>query len=167
LEGCSAPKLLDEVNAMKNNRFYGFLTATLLTIATALPVQASESVQWLWSATAPHVNRSTEALANHHPQRAARLATSAINATLPSDRLIARHNLCIALLMQRDVAAAEPHCRTALQTPAPLPVARIRGALMLASHGSPGAPTLDAVIKANIARVYGDGMVNIVASAAP
>ncbi len=141
---------------MKNNIFYGFLTAALLATLVASPAKAeSDFKQWLWSQTSPAVNRSTEALANHHPKRAARAA----------DRLIARHNLCLALIMTRDSAAAEPHCRAALRTPASFPVLRIRGALIVvqdAPHDE--APTLATVVKANIARAYGDSMVNTVAA---
>jgi hypothetical protein len=158
---------LNEVNAMKNNRFYGFLTATLLILAVPIPVHAGDSIQWLWSSTEARVNRSTEALAGMRSQRAVRLATAAMNAALPTDRLIARHNLCIAFLMTRRMVSAEPHCRAALQTPAPHPLARVRGALMLAPKESRAESMLGAVIKTNIAKAYGESMVKVFAAATP
>lgn len=73
------------VGAMKQN---AFLVLGSLVSATAAP--AGDMPDYVWSASAPLVNRATEALATGHAARAARLAEAAQRlSSHPADRLIA------------------------------------------------------------------------------
>ncbi len=99
---------------MKNNRIIsGFIVVAGLFLAAPVTAQT----EWLWSAQAPLVNRSTEALATGHTARAVRFAAQARSASRAADRLIAAHNLCLALIGNTD---GDVHCRNALQEAARL-----------------------------------------------
>jgi len=149
------------------------LAWTVLTVppAHAEAIQSRQtSIVWLWSATSPAVNRSTEALATGHAVRAVRLAkTAALTARQDADRLIAVHNLCLALLAGRAATDAGPHCHTALRTPESFKVIRERGALLVMSDSAParGGETLSlvAVMRANITRAYAIASFNNMAAA--
>jgi len=153
-------------------RVLGFTAMTLIAAAVALqataaeirPAQTPHSVQWIWSATSLAANNATAALAAGRTARAIRLAnTVAETAALPSDRLIALHNLCLARLAQGDIARADTHCRTALVTSDSARITRRRGGLITVGasaaevHGV--TVSLTSVIRTNIAGAYGAAVV--------
>jgi len=152
---------------MKNNNIIAvFLMLAGTLLAPPAAAQAPQT-EWLWSARAPVVNRSTEALAAGHTARAVRFALLARNsAPAAADRLIAVHNLCLALIGNADAAASEDHCRSAVHEAQHLPAAedrllRARGALVAGAHidANGQALSLARVVRNNIARAYGARLV--------
>ena len=136
------------------------LNAMIMTILATPAVHAETTgLNLIWSDTSKTVNRSTEALAAGRTDIAARMAEAAMAETLNyGDRLIAAHNLCVALA-GRDARSVESHCRTALAAPLRVvakPVGdmlKIRGGRVM-FVSSIGAQTLSSVMRANIRKAY-------------
>jgi hypothetical protein len=154
---------------MKNNTIRAALG--LLAALIFVPSVHAQTTDWLWSAKAPLVNRSTEALASGHPERALRFARQArAKAGRAADRLIAAHNLCLALITRTNADAGDEHCRTAVHEARALPAGqdalpRIRGALVTGAPFETGDAilSLSRVVRDNIARAYGARLVDHIA----
>lgn len=157
---------------MNNRGFFrvlGFTAAVLIAAAIALQATAAElrapeikgtprpDILWVWSTTSPAVNTATSALASGHVTRAVRLAgTAATTVSVPTDRLIAIHTLCLARLAQGDLGAADVHCRAALATPDTTPVILRRGAFVAVSDATgDDALELGTIIRTNVTQAYG------------
>ncbi len=142
-------------------------TILLLTMLGAtFDARAGDGPDYVWSARAPLVNRATEALDTGHMARAVRLAaaaqTSAIHA---ADKLIAAHDLCLALMSQGKTATAAAPCRTAIHAAATLSpaddgLAHDRGALVSGTAGGGESLSLSVIVGDNIARAYGARVVD-------
>jgi hypothetical protein len=146
---------------MKNNALAGLVMSAAL-LCTGQVWAGSQGQDWLWSRTSVVVNRSTEALASGHAARAQRFSTVAAQTTSATDRMIALHNLCIALLNQNKTEGAQTACRDALSAPSGFAVTHVRGALIVAHQGTDTplhARDLASVIRLNIARAYGTHVV--------
>jgi hypothetical protein len=149
---------------MKNNSIMAFLGLALTLGAGASGAAEDAPDVWLWSARAPLLNRSTEALATGHPARAARLARAAHEAASQApERVIALHNLCLALIAQG--TPADIYCRTAIQgalvlAPVDDRVTRQRGSLVIGIPAEGESFSLARLVRNNIARAYGLQVVN-------
>jgi len=151
---------------MKTHSFFDPLRITMWLVAAfclgvimwSWPAQAE--TEWLWSERVSLVNRSTEALAAGHTQRAERFARAARATALPApERLVAIHNLCLALVM-RSKAGADVECRAALRMTVSRNddrLVRKRGALLVgvADNAQYETLRLSEIVRANIARAYG------------
>ena len=129
----------------------------LIMTTLAMPAARAEDagLNLIWSDASETLNRSTEALKAGRTDEAARLAEAAMSEALSyGDRLIASHNLCVALA-DRDTTAAEPHCRAALDAPARMVVKPVGETLKIRAGRatfvpSIGAQTLSSVMRENI-----------------
>lgn len=135
---------------MKRNKFIALGTSVVLNtviIATlAMPAAHAETQGFtpIWSDTSEMLNRSTQALAAGQTDQALRLAEETINSTLSyGDRLIAAHNLCVALVGQ-NAALAEPHCRAAMSAPSRMVVKPVGGKLKIRGGRTTFVPSIGA-----------------------
>lgn len=134
-------------------------TLILTTLATPAAQAEDTGFNLIWSDTSEALNRSTAALKAGRSDEAARLVEAAMTETLSyGDRLIADHNLCVALA-DRDTAAAEPHCRKALNAPARMIVKPVGETLKIRAGRatfvpSIGAQTLSSVMRGNIRHAF-------------
>jgi len=134
-------------------------TLIMTTLATPAARAADSDLRLIWSDTSEALNLSTEALKAGRTDEAARLAEAAMTEALSyGDRLIASHNLCVALA-ERDTAAAEPHCRAALDAPARMVVKPVGETLRIRAGRttfvpSIGAQTLSSVMRGNIRQAF-------------
>lgn len=142
-----------------------FLAAAAITL-TAFGAQAGDTPVTIWSARAPLVNSATSALAAGHMTRAARLAQAAqTSSPHAADKLIAVHDLCLALIRQGKTAAAADPCRAAIQGAAALSsaddaLAQRRGALVSGADDGGKTFSLGMIVSDNIARAYGARVVD-------
>lgn len=156
---------MDHHGFFKKGAAVAMLAATLAGAGAARA--EGQGATWLWSARVPLVNRSTEAMASGHYVRAAHFASAARAAAAhDADRLIASHNLCLALMAQGKDADARAHCRAAVASAAALTpdhdkVVFVRGALTTGAADGDRQPfSLAAVVRENIARAYGAHVVD-------
>ncbi len=150
---------------MKTNKYIALTSSLVINtlIMTTLAMPAAEAadtgLNLIWSDTSQTLNHSTEALQAGRTDEAARLAEAAMTETLSyGERLIADHNLCVALA-DRDTAAAEPHCRAALNAPARMIVKPVGETLKIRAGRATFVPsiraqTLSSVMRGNIRHAF-------------
>ena len=131
----------------------------VISVASADEGTLGAAHTWLWSARIAEINQTTSALATGHPARALRFAEMVGTDTLPAaERLIAAHNLCLALVATRS-SKADSACRGAVRTPLPATEDRahvIRGAWTVGVNDPQAHATrLTYLVRVNIARAYG------------
>jgi hypothetical protein len=144
-----------------------FFRLTLSAIAlgagvftAAAPARAADT-QLIWSANSAQINQSTAALKEGRHAHAIRFAKEALRSkTSPANHLIARHNLCLAYIADGKRDAAKPFCDLALGAEARYQIIDRDGLVVstteIASDAS--APTLEAAVRANIARAQGSAL---------
>lgn len=96
------------------------LAVSFAAVGAAQPAEA-KPVHWLPADTSIAVAQSTAALAQGHPARAAAAAARALDQTHGYDRVVALHNLCVALLRRGETERAAPHCDAAVKAAAVTP----------------------------------------------
>lgn len=150
---------------MENKAFFR-LALTAITLGAgvftiAIPARAAET-QLIWSANSALANQSTEALRDGRLTHAVRFAKDVLRTkTHPANQLIARHNLCLAYSAQGKTDDAKPFCDLALGTQARYRITHESGRLVVAPAESPadaGTETLEAAVRANLARIQGGAL---------
>ena len=136
---------------MNKRSIWLFIALALL----ASPAAANACCVWLSSEQSYVVNRSTVALASGRLQRAVFHARTALNMEgVPTDALIAHHNLCIAYLKLGFEKRAQPHCDAALRLAKPrLKLGYRRGAYYIVADDRAqerGLASVAATVLANI-----------------
>lgn len=128
-------------------------------LLAGLSVQAADQ-QAIWSVTSPLLNQSTEALADGRQAHAIRFAKGVLRTkTNAADHLIARQNLCLAHLARGERDEAQPYCDAALAAVAKYQVVERDGRRVIATAetaNDPTAPSLEATVRANVARAQGN-----------
>jgi hypothetical protein len=111
--------------------------------AAVSPAGAADT-QPIWSANSPVVNQSTEALRDGRHAHAIRFAKDVLRSkTHAANHLIARHNLCLGYIAQGKGGDAKPFCDLVVSTE---------------SASDTTTPTLEAAVRANIARAQGNAL---------
>jgi hypothetical protein len=101
------------------------LAVSFAAVGAAQPAEA-KPVQWLTAETSIPAAQSTAALIQGHPARATAMAARALDRAQGYDRVVALHNLCVALLRQDQATRAAPACEEAMKIAAASPQ-RING----------------------------------------
>ncbi|MEQ9447717.1 MAG: hypothetical protein RLN70_02295, partial [Rhodospirillaceae bacterium] len=97
----------------------------MMTLAAPAARADNQTLSLIWSDSSGALNQSTRALAAGHSADAVRHAKTALGGPLSyGDRIIAAHNLCIALVQDQPEAAL-PRCRTALEAPSRMVVKQV------------------------------------------
>jgi len=96
------------------------LAVSFAAVGMAQPAEA-RPVQWLPAENSIATAQSTTALVQGHPARAVAAAERALGHSEGYDRVVALHNLCVALLRQGATERAAPHCDEAMKAAAALP----------------------------------------------
>lgn len=138
---------------------FAAVVAGAALFALSAPPEAAET-QLIWSANAPAVNQSTEALSKGRHAQAIRFAKDVLRAkTQPANHLIARQNLCLAYLAQGKADDAKSYCDAALSAEARTRITEKDGRLVAAADtAEAGAATLEAAVRANVARAQGSAL---------
>jgi hypothetical protein len=115
-----------------------------VSLAALSPARAGEPAQpvWLWPQQSIAVAQSTSALVTGRPERAAKFALRGLKDSAGYDRVVALHNLCLALVRLEETDRAQPVCDSAMTA-------------ALALERKVGEPALFDIVEANIARERG------------
>jgi hypothetical protein len=144
-----------------------FFRLSLAAIALGAGVFAAVSppgaadTQPIWSANSPVVNQSTEALRDGRHAHAIRFAKDVLRSkTHAANHLIARHNLCLGYIAQGKGGDAKPFCDLVLATEARYQIVEQDGRLVVSTESASDTttPTLEAAVRANIARAQGNAL---------
>ncbi len=153
---------------MEKKAFFGLSLAAVALgagiFAIVVPARAADS-KLIWSADSALVNQSTGALADGRHAHAVRFARDVLRSkTGLENQLIARHNLCLAFSAQGKIVEAKPFCDLALGTEARYHIVE-KGDRWVLSNTERAkdatTPTLETVVRANVARVQGRALAEI------
>ncbi len=150
---------------MEKKAFFRLTLAALVAGAGLLGfVQTAPAAetQFIWSASSPQVNQSTQALVEGRHAHAIRFAKDVLRSkTHAANHLIARQNLCLAYLAQSKGDDAKPYCDLALAAEARYQIVDQGGRWVVSSAESANeatTPTIGAAVRANVARAQGSAL---------